>query len=43
MEKVKRVRADGPGVVKDGHGGLDRARDRGPKDGPWMASTWGCR
>jgi hypothetical protein len=24
MEKVKRVRADGLGVVKDGHGGLDR-------------------
>jgi hypothetical protein len=35
MEKVKRVRADGP-RTKDGHGGMNR----GPKDGPWTASTW---
>jgi hypothetical protein len=30
MEKVKRVRADGLGAVKDGHGGLDRGAE-GPR------------
>jgi hypothetical protein len=34
IEKVKRVCANGLGVVKDERGGLDR----GWEDGPWKAS-----
>jgi hypothetical protein len=32
VEKVKRVRADGPGAVKNGRGGLDRGTEHGNID-----------
>ena len=40
--KVKRVRADGMGAVKDGYRDLDRGTGK-PGDQPWVADTWGHR
>jgi hypothetical protein len=39
MEKVKRVRAVGPGTGKGRHVGLDQGTNRGPDDGLWVDST----
>jgi hypothetical protein len=37
MEKVKRVHVDGPGVLKDRHGGLDQGTKGWRMDHGWLA------